>query len=522
MTTIIREPSVTANLLSASSMQINTEQRVLIIGQLGSVATATAGDLYTNLTSEDNVEELFGENSICASMYRNFRKENQYTQVDCIAFENDVDGAGVAATGHFYLSGGNADEAGYVTAIVGSAEDASYTVTVDFDEPSNDVAAALVTLIAADTKLPVNATSSTGQVNLACDFLSSLGNDIALKIETNVSNFVATVDPMANGDGAPLEADMEAALDKIALIRYQTIISPFTGRAMERFMDDRFNVVNNILDGVVISYICNDYSTTVSLLDDINSNSFTYFCDRLITAQDARSGSSMLEFGWGIISQFGAVRAGRRTENKNISKWVVASGTSKDSIGGMAISSLPYFNTPMVHLPLMEEGDIFGWSIAEQEVIRDSGGSMIGNNVSGNSVLLGEVLTTYKTDPSGVVDPTWKFLEYVDTASSVREYFVNNLRSRFRQHRLTNGALIAGRAMANPALITGTCTRLYEDVAELTLAQAGESYVNFFKQNLTVAIDLIAGSANIFMKMPIVTQFREIIANIQIQFTTED
>jgi hypothetical protein len=136
-------------------------------------------------------------------------------------------------------------------------------------------------------------------------------------------------------------------------------------------------------------------------------------------------------------------------------------------------------------------------------------------------VLIGEVVTTYKTDPASNPDITWKYLEYVDTSSSIREYYFNNLKADYRQHRLTTGAILAGRAMANAQTISASCTKYYQALANDALAQFGDAFLAFYKKNLTVTIDVPNGSASVSMLMPIVTQLREIIANIQIDFTSE-
>jgi len=51
------------------------------------------------------------------------------------------------------------------------------------------------------------------------------------------------------------------------------------------------------------------------------------------------------------------------------------------------------------------------------------------------------------------------------------------------------------------------------------LVQAGEAAFKFFKDNITVTLDLANGKATINMSVPIITQLREIIASMKINFS---
>jgi hypothetical protein len=113
-------------------------------------------------------------------------------------------------------------------------------------------------------------------------------------------------------------------------------------------------------------------------------------------------------------------------------------------------------------------------------------------------------------------------LNYVDTASQVREYFFNNLRARFGQSRLTDGDTQPGRDMANAQVIQSFCKRLFQDLTgiDFVLLEAGEEALQFFIDNLIIAIDTQTGTATIQMTVPLVTQLRTLNADIKIAFST--
>jgi hypothetical protein len=145
----------------------------------------------------------------------------------------------------------------------------------------------------------------------------------------------------------------------------------------------------------------------------------------------------------------------------------------------------------------------------------------MGVNRGGTGALVGEVPTTYKTDPASNPDLTFKFLNFVDTGSNVREYFFNNLKARFAQSRLTEGAVSRGRDMANQVVIAVFLDKLYNDLAgpNFVLVQDGEAAIKFFKENRTIVLDLATGKAIVTMQVPIVTQLRSIIVTMKIAFS---
>ncbi len=228
---------------------------------------------------------------------------------------------------------------------------------------------------------------------------------------------------------------------------------------------------------------------------------------------------SIFEIPAVLSSEISSVRALRRTDGANIASFL-AGEVGLDAFGSAALSSRPYFNTPFSLLPVAPTG--VGFTSEEVEDLFDDGVSVMGNNSAGNTVILGEMVTTYKTDSGGNPDDSFKFLNYVDTASAVREYFFNNLRARFAQSRLTEGDLVPGRPMANAALILSTLIEFYTTLSgsEFALTQAGETARTTFISNTTVSIDLSTGVVTVLMQaVPLVTQLRQINATMTIAFS---
>ena len=220
-------------------------------------------------------------------------------------------------------------------------------------------------------------------------------------------------------------------------------------------------------------------------------------------------------------AKFAAVRALRLTEDANISQFVISTNGARDSFGGAAIASLPYFNTPFPNLSIIDRGK--GFTATEIESLLTAGASTLANNKTRTSIISGEIVTTRKTDSAGNPETTFHFLNAVDTSSAIREFYFNNLRKRFAKSRLTEGDLQPNRNMANQAVIESFLDSLYQKLSgeDFVLTQAGTTAVKFFKANRTVSLALETGTATINMKIPIVTQLRVFEATLQIAFSTE-
>ena len=229
-------------------------------------------------------------------------------------------------------------------------------------------------------------------------------------------------------------------------------------------------------------------------------------------------GGAIREFGYNVTAHVCSIRSLRLTDDATIANYVIASGGVLDSFGGAAISSLPYHNTPLNLLPLIDP--IYDWTEEDVSELEDNAISVIGNNPARNSVILGDMVTTYLTDSAGNSDVTWKFLNGVDTDVAIREYIVNNLRSDYAQSRLSSGRVINGRSIATEASIKARLDIYYNILSgvDYVLVSNGQDDINFWKDNRTVSIDLANGQVTITAKFVRVSQFRSAIGTLQTTF----
>lgn len=511
----IQRPKVTFNILPATLEISVAPQKILLIGQMTSSGTATSGALVENILNDNSEDTLFGKTSMLANMVRAAKKINQVTQMDAIPLE-DESGA-TAATGSIAFTG-TATANGTIYISIGS-DDHTYELVVENTDTADTIGGKLETLISGDDYSLVTGVNTTGSVALTAENKGSEGNNIGIKVSGAVAGVTCAVTAMSSGATDP---DLSNLFDVIKDERYQTIIWPsvYDISTVTDLLDDRFNATNAVMDGVAVVTKTDTLANLLSAGNAQNSQSLV-MCGNNSVSDTYYKGGAIFEMNNVISAQFGALRALRLTDKANISRYVIASGGALDSYGGAALASLPYFNTPFYDLPLIPVGK--GFASTEIDQLAKAGVFTIGNNITRTNLILPDVVTTYKTDPAGNADVSYKYLNYVDTISTVREYIDKNCRKRFSQCRLTEGDLIAGRNIANEALIRAYITSLYQTLSQTdyVLTQAGKDALSFFKENLAVSLDMSTGTVTINMVTPIVTQLREILGTIKIAFSTQ-
>lgn len=514
--TTVSQPSVTSTIAPASAVVGNEDQKILIVAQ-GNGGSIGGGALIESLGLDFTiVDGLVGANSQFAQAYRAVRQVNEISRVDGIVLDDN--GSGVDATGNVTFTG-TATANGEIIVSVGSELNRSYTVVVADTDTADDVGAVLETLINADTEAPVTASNASGVVTLTAVNAGTLGNDlgIAVSLSLTVPGISNTVTAMTGGAGDPVLTNV---FDVIGDTRYQSVIWPYWADTSEvrTLLDGRWNVNNAVRDGVAFTSSVDSEANHISRLGALNSQTLVDFTDAT-TDEDFFKGPAQLEIPFVKAAYFAGVDALRLTEGASISDFVITANGPLDAFGGPALASKPYFNTP---LPLPIIGTGRGWNDTQIENLHNVGGSVLGNNDTKTQAIVGEVVTTYKTDPASNPDQSFKYLNYVRTITAGREYNFRNLKARFAQSRLTEGQVLPGRDMANALVIFNFCVVLFEDLSgvDFVLLEGGEEALNYFKNNLVVTVTKATGQADITSKNPIVTQLRDIDHLFQLSFTT--
>jgi phage tail sheath gpL-like len=513
----VSQPNIVSTLVSAQTKQENAGQKILFVGQKLASGTATSGELVENVgLDRSTFSTLFGEGGYLYHGVDAFRNLNDVNQVDVIPL--DPAGGATAATATLEFTG-TATTDGTYTLYLTSASDYALTIPVLSGDTAEDIGDAVVA--AVTSAMPVTAANVSGLVTFTAKDVGTEANAFSIRIEGTALGVTPVLSAFSGGATDP---DLTGVFDPVLKERYQTIVWPasFDISEVKYFLISQEPADNKITDGVAIIATNDTFSNLLTLGNTYNEKQLVVFGQKKVVLQDKHVGSSLVELDFVRASRIAALRSKRLTDGEPISDIVISTFGLLDATGGTALASMPYFNTPVSTSSLVFRP--YGFDGLEQEQLKDAGVTFEGNNIPKTSLILDEVVTTYKTDNAGNPDISFKYLNYVDTSSNVREYFFNNQKSRYAQSRLTNGDLIGGRTMANESSIRAYLIELYTDLSgqDFVLTQAGEDALTFFKNNLTVTVDLANGSVTETMKTPIVTQLREIVQTIQIAFSTSE
>ena len=510
--TTVSFPRVTTTISGAVVSVAQQPQKILVVSQKIAGGTAVAGALNENI--QTNADTLAGIKSIGAEVVRAVRAVNQDTQVDAIFLD---DGSGTSASGAVDFTGSVATEDGEITVILGSERNHKLSVAVTSGDAATAIGDTLVAAIAADTTILVSGVNTLGDVALTFANDGTVGNDFPIEVRGEVAGVTIALTAMSGGATDPT---LTGVFDVIDGARYQTILWSWAEATTEltSFVDGRFNVTDDILDG--LGYVGKS-DTLVNHLSALGAlNSFINYTTVKVEATTALVGPASVEMPLIQSAYAGSLRALKLTDGAAIASFNVGD-SGLDGIGGAALASRPLANTPIFEMVPMRQGR--GWTRLEISQLNAVGGSVIGNNRAGNQIVLGEQLTTRNTS-GGSPDDSFKFVNYFDTSVNIREFYSNNLRSRYGQSRLTDGSPVAGRPMANKRNIEAALIEFYDTLSgsDFALTRSGEDNRNFFIANLVVLLDLQTGTVTWSAKSPIVTQVREINGSIQIVFATSE
>ena len=509
--TTVSFPKVTTTISGAVVEVANEPQKILVVSQKIAAGTAVSGALNENIQADANT--LAGIKSIGAEVIRAVRSVNEDTRLDVIFLDDAV---GTPATGSVDFTGSTATESGELIVILGSDRNHRLSVAVTSGDSATVIADTLVAAIVADTTILVSGINTLGDVALTFANDGTIGNELPIEVRGEVAGVTVALTAMSGGATDPT---FTGVFDVIDGTRYQTIIWSWSDvTELGSLVDSRFNVTDDILDGLGYVGKMDTLANHLATLGALNSF-INYTVDKTESTATLK-GPAAVELPVIQAAYAGSLRALKLTEGAAIASLNVGD-SGLDGIGGPALASRPLANTPVFELIPLRQGR--GWERLEIIQLNAVGGSVIGNNRAGNQVVLGEQLTLRNTS-GGLPDDSFKFVNFFDTSVNIREFYSNNLRSRYGQSRLTDGSPVAGRPMANKRNIEAALIEFYNTLSGsgFALTRAGEDNRNFLIQNLVVTLDLQTGTVTWSAKTPIVTQVRVINGSIQIVFATSE
>lgn len=518
--TAIRNPRVTLNLVQRDQIVSIEDQRVLIVGQKLAAGSAAAGLVVDIPRTSAEINALFGARSHLALTCRAFRKVNPYTKLDVISL---AEASGTAATAKVVFAG-TATEAKTIYIDAVSSRNHSYRIDVQSGDALATIAGKLNTAVAADASAPFTAaltttTTANDTVTFTASGKGTYANGWLIRMHdaynrpASVAGVTMTLTGWAGGATDPT---LTGILDSVDSIRYQTVVWPstWTTTLSKDWINARFNVDNDIKDGVVVQWVHDSFANVKSAATAMNSPSWLMLTNETMNETHWK-GAHLPEAPDVLAAIFAGIRSRRFEEGISISDLVVIN-EGRDQFGGRHIAALPYFNTPFVDVEQPYPGS--GYIYAEQLELEAAGVSVVGANHRNNSVISSVMVTTYVNDAAGNPDDTWHYLNWRDTHSVIREFFVNNLREDFAQHRLTTGVAVPNMAIADEPSIRAALLGYYNILSGDAVTVAGRESRKYFEDNLSVMLKPSLRRVELYADCPMVSQFGNAIGTIKFHF----
>jgi hypothetical protein len=446
------------------------------------------------------------------------REVNPVTRFDAIGLNLTGESKGIGGI----IFAGTATADGTLQLTLGSRNAEPYVLSVSAGDTAATIVTALAAAVTASPSEFIDASPSGSAVLLTATVRGTWSQSIGVNLTGTVPGITFTVNQFG-ATVAGTDGSLTGVLDVIGADRYQGIVWMFEDPTdVVSVLDARFNVTNDIQDGRLFYGKIDTLANHLTALASLNSSSVCACVDRRAgTANYA--GPTVFEPAHLKVAEFAAIRALRRTDGALLGNTVIARSAG-DAFGGPHTNSKPYFNTPLANAGLPFVGT--SWDQTEVAQLEAAGGFVMDANRAQNTVITGDVVTTYKTDAAGNPDTTWKYLNYVDTATACREYLINNTRAQYPQYRGTAGALIPGVDSANEASVAAFIMRKISELGDLGLlmkgvgTQDGETvdYDKRHREALTVSFNVSAGTFTVGATLYPVTQFRAANFSFSIAF----
>lgn len=495
-------PLISINLTAAPKKVGLSDPRVLIIGQSYGIKE---NKNFDKDVQESNIEEYYGNSSLLYWALKTFYKYSKNEiKVDAIALKNP--GAGGGSEGGFTFEG-TATETKQVT-FRPFDDQFKITIQITKGDESTAVCGALTAAINANSTLPFTASQDLTKDNKVCKItaraLGSVLDGCVGRISEKVAGLVMTEIESSGGAGVYETANLFENITN----RYHTIVydSSVTFDMVAEFIEPRFNSENTILGGIGVTVETSLFSNAKTLAAKRNQKCMVSFANFEFVSTLGRGKYNAIPLL--LASEFAAKRSLRHKEGAIISDILA---TTKEYLGGISMATLPYHNTPMSYLSSMNEDEM---DLTVVKELNDLGYTLLVN--SDGYSKLGEVVTFYKKNTKGLEDNTYHYLNSIDAALAISEYFFLNLKNLTSQSRYTPDEISSGDFdIFNDESLKNELVILYQDLANKQITKFGGDYVNKFKDSLNISIlDDNLKTINISGSIETVGQIRSIIFNI--------
>ncbi|WP_299377296.1 phage tail sheath subtilisin-like domain-containing protein [uncultured Kiloniella sp.] len=446
----IRVPLFYAEVDNSQAFSFEGNYRALLIGQRFAVAPI-AVNTPVLVSSADQAGQYFGKGSMLHRMVTAYIKNNDYTELWCVALDDD--GSGVAATGSIKVDAGASASGTDNLYIAGQR--------IRYGVASTDTPAALATAIAAaitaDSNLPVAAVvngSDNSQVDFTARHKGEVGNGIDIRRnyygvvggEVSPTGLDISITAMSGGSGNP---DISTAVAAVGDEPYRFIGMAYTDAA-------NLAVMQTFLDDVTGRW---------SPLQQNYSHCFTARSDTL-----------------GSLNTFGETRNDPHTTCYGVYDSPTPTYEAAAIWTGIAAKHIsidparPLQTLPMVGFLSPPEASRF--TISERNILLHSG--IATSYVEGGYSRIERAITTYQENSYGEPDASYLDANTLFTLAYVLDYLRAGITQKYPRHKLANDGTRfgAGQAIVTPKIIKAEIIASYGRLEERALVENREAFID--------------------------------------------
>lgn len=452
--------------------------RTLLIGQRLSTGTQAAEE-PVRITNADQVDSLFGKGSLLADMARTYFRNNQTTETFAVALDDA--GSGIKASGEIDFTG-PATADGVIYLYVGGRR---ITVGVESGDAASAIATAIQTELAKaeNAQLPVQGIASTTKVVFIARNAGAAFNEFDLRLNYNDGESLpegvgATVTQMASGAVNP---DIEDALGAVGDTEYNVIIHPYTDATNLTALDDELLLRWGPLtqnDGVGITAKKGTLATLGTF------------------------GQGQNKFLTSIIGLVGYPTP----------PWRVAAAAGAQAAFHLQIDpARPLQTLALTDVLAPKQSDRL--TRAERQLLLQDGLASVFVD-DGGTVRIERMVMTYKTNPFGAADPSYRDLNTIFTLSYIRWDWRNYILRRYPRHKLAGdeARFGPGQAIVTPKLMKAEAVLKFTEWELIGLVED----VSQFKNDLIVAINSSdPNRLDVLLPPNLVNQLRVVASKIE-------
>jgi phage tail sheath gpL-like len=449
----VRVPLFYAEMDASQAGYFTQNKRALLIGQK-LAAGSQAVNVPVLVGSTDQAKALFGVGSMLARMHEDYRAQDPFGEVWCLAVA-DV-GAGVAASGTVTITG-PATAAGSIALYVAGQR---VSVGVNSADTATVIATAMAAAINANTNLPVTASSAAGVVTLTCRWKGLTGNDIAVS-----DSFRG----LAGGEVLP--AGVALAYSGSGFLASGTLNPVIAGAVITAMGDDEYD------------YVIHPYTDSASLdafLAEFNESAGRWAWSRQVYGHvytALRGTASALVTAGALRNDSHHTIAAIDVDCPNPSWEYAAAYGGANAVGLNADPGRPTQTLPLNTILAPRAGRRFLFT--ERQSLLNAG--IATSVVSGGVVRVERAITTYQRNAFAQADASYLDSETLHQLTEVTRRLRSRITNKYPRHKLANDntRFGAGQAIVTPSVIRGELIAEYAEMEDAGLVENMELFKKY-------------------------------------------